>query len=261
MKKTIIKINDKIEIGGRNFIIIAGPCAAESEEQTIAGAKGVLESGAHIFRTSFFKPRTLPHTFQGCGPIGFAWLKKSQAITKIPSAIEVRTSGHIDLAIKNKIDILWIGARNSQNFDLLIEIGKKTAERGIPVILKRGSAMKLKEWLGAAEYIRTNGNPNVILCERGVVGFDSETTRNMLDLQTAVVAQKESGLPVIVDPSHASGRKDLIMPMCLAAKAAGLDGVLVEAHPSPETALTDKDQQISINELKKIIKELNKIPF
>lgn len=259
MKKTIINLNNKIQIGNGGFIIMAGPCAAESEKQMLMASKGILGAGGHIFRSGLFKPRTLPDTFQGCGLIGFEWLKKIQNKVGIPTMIEVRTPKQIELALKYNIDILWIGARNSQNFDLLIEIGKQTASKNIPVLLKRGLAMRLEEWLGAADYIRTNGNPNVILCERGVVSFDQGVVRNILDLQTAWVAKKESGLPVVIDPSHASGRKDLITPMSLAAKAAGLDGILVEVHPEPDKALTDKNQQISINEFEKLTEKLKEI--
>ncbi|MCL0056724.1 3-deoxy-7-phosphoheptulonate synthase [Dehalococcoidia bacterium] len=259
MKKTIINLNNKIQIGGGDFVIMAGPCAAESEEQMLTASKGILKAGGHIFRSNFFKPRTLPNTFQGCGLVGFEWLKKIQNEVKIPTMIEVRTPQHIELALKYNIDLLWIGARNAQNFDLLIEIGRQTAGKRVPVLLKRGLAMKLKEWLGAADYIKTNGNPNVILCERGIVTFDPAITRNILDLQTAWVAKKESGLPVVIDPSHASGRRDLIIPMCLATKAAGLDGILIEVHPEPDKALTDKNQQISIDQFKKLIEKLGAI--
>jgi 3-deoxy-7-phosphoheptulonate synthase len=259
MRKTVIKLNNKIEIGAGGFVVMAGPCAAESEEQMLLASKGVLEAGGHIFRSSFFKPRTLPNTFQGCGVIGFKWLKKIQNEVGIPTMIEVRTPEQIELALKHGVDILWIGARNAQNFDLLIRVGRKTAGRGVPVLLKRGLTMRLKEWLGAADYIRVNGNPNVILCERGVTTFDLDTTRNILDLQTALVAKKESGLPVVIDPSHASGRRDLIIPMSLAAKAARLDGILVEVHPEPDKAKTDKSQQISINQFKRLMEELKTI--
>lgn len=256
MKKTVISLNNGTQIGAGGFVIMAGPCAAESEEQMLKASRGVLQAGGHVFRSSLFKPRTLPNTFQGCGIVGFGWLKKVQDDVEIPVMIEVRTPRQIELALENNVDILWVGARNAQNFDLLTNIGKQTADKGVPVMLKRGPTMRLKEWVGAADYIRTSGNSKVILCERGVTTFDPATTRNVLDIQTAWVAKKETGLPVVVDPSHASGRRDLVIPASLAAKAAGLDGVLVEVHPDPDKALTDKNQQISIDEFKKLVRRL-----
>ena len=260
MHKTI-KITKDIKIGGKSpFVIMAGPCAAESEEQVLKTATAVKKAGAHIFRASLYKPRTTPDSYQGCGEIGFAWLKRVKQELKMPVMIEVRTVEHILLALKHKIDIMWIGARNSQNFDLLIDLGKLTKDTDTPILLKRGASLKLKEWLGAAEYIRKSGNPNVILCERGIIGFDQDTTRNMLDLQTALIAKKESGLPVVIDPSHAAGRRDLIVPMSLASKACGLDGLLVEVHCNPDEALTDKDQQIGPKAFSGLMKELSSIP-
>lgn len=259
MKKRIIRFGKNKKIGGDSFVVMAGPCAAESQSQMMEAALGVSRLGADVFRSSFFKPRTLPTSFQGCGVIGFRWLKKIKKKIDIPTMIEVRTPEQIEMALENGVDILWIGARNAQNYDLLIEIGKMTAGSNTPVLLKRGFSMRLNEWLGSAEYVILNGNPNVILCERGLTTFDPQTTRGILDLQTAWVAKKESGLPVVIDPSHAAGRRDLILPMSLAAKAAGLDGILVEVHPSPQKALTDKNQQISLSQFKKLMEELRKI--
>jgi 3-deoxy-7-phosphoheptulonate synthase len=241
------------------FIIIAGPCAAESEKQVLETARAVKEAGADIFRANLYKPRTEPESFQGCGDIGFQWLVKAKQKIKIPVATEVRTPPQVDLALKNKIDLLWVGARNSQNYDFLIYLGKTTAKSKTTVMLKRGMAMKLKEWLGSLRYISQNGNPNLWLCERGIASIDPQTTRNLLDLQTAWLAQKESGLPVIVDPSHAAGRKDLILPMSKAAKAAGLGGLIIEVHPQPEKALSDPQQQLTPQEFKKFMQDLKEV--
>jgi 3-deoxy-7-phosphoheptulonate synthase len=251
----------KIKIGKKtyDFLIVAGPCAAESKQQLFECAKAIKKYGGHLLRAGVFKPRTFPESWQGVGKIGFQWLREVKEKFKIPVATEVKTPEQVDLALKYKIDVVWIGTRNSQNFDLLSEVGKKTSKTKTPVILKRGMAMRLEEWLGAARYIILAGNKNVILCERGVVTFDPKTTRNMLDLQTALVAKKESGLPVIVDPSHASGRKDLILPLCLAVKVSGLQGIMVECHPDPSNAKTDKEQQISLEDFKDLVKKLKKV--
>jgi len=259
MKKTIIKLN-QLSIGISNqFTIMAGPCAAETKTQTINTAQGALKAGAHIFRANLFKPRTLPQSFQGVGEKGFKWLEKVKQTTKLPVMTEIRTPDQIKQAIKSKIDIIWIGTRNAQNFDLLIAAGKLTKKTKTPVLLKRGMAMRLNEWLGAADYIRCQGNPNVILCERGITTIDPQTTRNLLDLQTAVIAKNQSGLPVVIDPSHAAGRKDILQNMCLASKAAGLDGILIEVHQNPDKALTDAHQQITPEKLGLIIKKLNSL--
>ncbi len=245
----------------KKFTIIAGPCAAESEEQVLQTATAVKKAGADIFRANLYKPRTEPESFQGCGNIGFTWLVKARQKVKIPVATEVRTPAQVDLALKHKIDLIWIGARNSQNYDFLIYLGKATAKTKTPVMLKRGLAMRLKEWLGSSRYISQSGNPHIWLCERGVATFDPLATRNMLDLQTAWVAQKESGLPVIIDPSHAAGRIDLIAAMSKATKAAGLAGLIIEVHPQPQKALSDPQQQLTPKQFTQLMAELREVKW
>jgi 3-deoxy-7-phosphoheptulonate synthase len=250
--------NHMKKIINKQFLIMAGPCAAESEKQMLETAKAVKNAGADIFRANFYKPRTSPESFQGCGDVGFKWIKKVKQILNIPVMIEVRTPRHIKKALKNKIDVLWVGTRNSQNYDLLVSLGKLTKKTKTPVLLKRGVGMRFEEWLGASRYITNLGNKNVILCERGIVTFDPKATRNLLDLQTAWLAQKKSGLPVVVDPSHAAGRIDLIEPMSLAVKAAGLSGLLIEVHSNPKKALTDAFQQLNPKQFSKLVKKLKK---
>jgi 3-deoxy-7-phosphoheptulonate synthase len=246
-------------VRGAGFTLIAGPCAAESEQQVLQAARAVKKAGADIFRANLYKPRTEPESFQGCGDIGFTWLAKAREKINIPVATEVRTPAQLDLALKHKIDLVWVGARNCQNYDFLIYLGQATAKNKTPIMLKRGMAMRLKEWLGSARYIIQNGNPHVWLCERGIASIDPNTTRNLLDLQTAWLAQQESGLPVIIDPSHAAGRVDLITPMSKAAKAAGLAGLIIEVHPQPRKALSDPQQQLTPKEFAQLTQELKEV--
>ncbi len=221
---------------GEDFTIIAGPCSVESEEQTIITAQKVKEAGADMLRGGAFKPRTSPYSFQGLGIKGLKILAKAREETGLPVVTEVidtRDAGWVC----EYADVLQVGARNMQNFSLLKEVGKI----GKPVLLKRGMYSTLEEWLNCAEYILAEGNMNVILCERGIRTFETYT-RNTLDLSMVPAVKEISHLPVIVDPSHGTGRLSLIEPMALAAVAAGADGLIIEVHYKPEEALSDREQ-------------------
>jgi len=225
---------------GRDFVVIAGPCAVESEEQTLETARFVKKAGAHMLRGGAYKPRTSPHDFQGLGEEGLRILKAAREETGLPIVTEVMDARHIE-KVSDAADILQVGSRNMQNYTLLRELGR--AER--PVLLKRGMSATIEEWLSAADYILTGGNEQVILCERGIRTFETYT-RNTLDLSAVPAAKERSPLPVIVDPSHGTGRAELVRPMSLAAVAAGADGLLVEVHPDPSGAQSDRDQQITL---------------
>lgn len=241
-----------------DFKVIAGPCAAESEQQVVELAESIKKNGGDVLRAGLWKPRTSPNSWQGAGDEGVEWMKMAKKSTKLAIATEVKDSHSLRLALKAKFDILWIGSRSAQYYPLLEEVGRLTADLNLPVILKRGMGSDLEEWLGSANYIKQH-NPNVILCERGIKGFPKDT-RNVLDLQTAKLAQLKSTLPVIIDVSHAAGRRDLIIPMALAVKAAGFNGLMVEVHSDPDKAKTDAKQQISIMEFSKLMRLLSLIP-
>jgi len=232
------------------WLMIAGPCAAESLAQIMTTAKALRKIGVPILRAGLWKPRTNPNDWQGVGDIGLKWLAQAKKQTGILTATEVRDSRTLALAIASGIDYLWIGSRNAQNYALLEEIGQATAKNQAPVILKRSMSSSLGEWLGGAGYI-AKYNPNIILCERGIRGY-SPDTRNILDLQTAYLAKIQSNYKVIVDVSHAAGRTDLIFPMSMAVKATGLDGLMIEAHPDPKNAKTDSFQQVDLKEIERI---------
>lgn len=257
MNKMNIQTKGKVHDLVNKWTVIAGPCAAESETQVMATAKSVAEAGGHVLRAGLWKPRTSARSWPGVGEEGIAWMEKARKATGLAIATEVRDIGTLDKILAANFDVLWIGSRNAQNFELLTEVGKRTSSRKIPVILKRGIGSDLDEWLGAAEYV-VDYNPNVILCERGIRGFPRHT-RNVLDLQTAWLAKEKSKLPVIVDVSHAAGRSDLVLPMARAVKAAGLDGLMVEVHPDPVMARTDQDQQISLDEFKLLMEQLGRL--
>ena len=235
---------------GREFVIIAGPCSVESERQMLDVARCVQRAGAQMLRGGAFKPRTSPHSFQGLGERGLEILKAAREETGLPIVTEVMDARQLDL-VRDCADILQVGSRNMQNFTLLKELGRIDS----PVLLKRGMSSTLDEWLGAAEYILAGGNSRVILCERGIRTFDS-TTRNTLDLGIVPLAKARSSLPVIVDPSHATGRTDLILPMSHAAVAAGADGLLVEVHPDPPRARSDRDQQITPQAFEELVRRV-----
>ena len=236
-RRTIITVDD-VKIG-EDFVVIAGPCSVESEEQTIKTAQKVKEAGANMLRGGAFKPRTSPYAFQGLGLTGLKMLEKAKRVTGLPIVSEVLDPRDVSWVCEYA-DILQIGTRNMQNFSLLKEVGKVDK----PVLLKRGMYSTLQEWLSCAEYILAGGNPNVILCERGIRTFETYT-RNTLDLSIVPSVKEVSHLPIIVDPSHGTGRLSIIEPMSLAAMAAGADGILIEVHCNPCEALCDKDQAMS----------------
>ena len=236
-KDTVVEVGD-VKIGGGNFVMMAGPCSVESEEQIIEVAKAVKASGANILRGGAFKPRTSPYAFQGMQGKGIELLLKAKAETDLPIVTEIMNISTLDLFAD--IDIIQVGARNMQNFDLLKELGKTNK----PILLKRGLANTLQELLMSAEYIMSEGNENVIICERGIRTFET-ATRNTLDLSAVSVLHDLSHLPVIVDPSHATGKAKLVPPMALAATAAGCDGLIIEVHNNPACALCDGAQSLT----------------
>ena len=250
-KRSIIKVGE-IEIG-KDFTVIAGPCSVESEEQTIITAQKVKEAGADLLRGGAFKPRTSPYSFQGLGLRGLKILEKARKLTGLPIVTEVIDPRDVSW-VSEYADILQIGTRNMQNFSLLKEVGRVDK----PVLLKRGMFSTLDEWLNCVEYIMHEGNSNVIPCERGIRTFETYT-RNTLDI-SAVPAMKElTHLPIIIDPSHSTGKKSLIESICLAAVAAGADGIIVEVHHKPNEALSDKDQALSPKEFAGIMKKVRKL--
>lgn len=248
---TIIKVKD-VTIGGGNFVIIAGPCSVESAEQIISCAKEVKETFAHILRGGCFKPRTSPYAFQGLGYEALDLLKDAGDKYDLPIITEVLSIEQVE-KVAEKSDILQIGARNMQNFPLLAEVGKSFR----PVLLKRGMMASIDELLNAAEYILAKGNRQVILCERGIRTFET-ATRNTLDLSAIPVLKELTHLPVIVDPSHAVGERNKVIPLAKAAKAVGADGIMVEIHPEPEKALSDGMQSLYFDQFRQLMKEISK---
>jgi 3-deoxy-7-phosphoheptulonate synthase len=235
---------------GEDFVVIAGPCSVESEEQTLKTAQEVKAAGAHMLRGGAFKPRTSPYDFQGLGLQGLKILEKAKQETGLPIVTEVTDPRDVSW-VSEYADVLQIGTRNMQNFSLLKEVGKLDK----PILLKRGMYSTLKEWLNCAEYILAAGNPNVILCERGIRTFETYT-RNTLDLSIVPSVKETSHLPIIVDPSHGTGRLSIIEPMSLAAMAAGADGIMVEVHCRPAEAMCDKDQAMSPDMFGELMKKL-----
>jgi 3-deoxy-7-phosphoheptulonate synthase len=232
-----VRVGD-VEIGGKDLVVMAGPCAIESAGQIEGAAQAVKAAGAHMLRGGAFKPRTSPYSFQGMEYDGLVLLEKAGRGVGLPVVTEVMDPHDIE-RIAEHADMLQIGARNAQNFSLLRRLGKV----GKPVLLKRGMSTKLDEFLMAAEYILSAGNPNVVLCERGIRTFET-ATRNTLDLNAVPVLKQWTHLPVIVDPSHGTGAWPLVTPMALAAVAAGADGLMIEVHPEPDKALSDGPQQL-----------------
>lgn len=240
-------------IGGSDTtpVVIAGPCAVESREQLLNTAKAVKAAGAQILRGGAFKPRTSPYQFQGLGIEGLQYLKEARELTGLPIITEVMEPEMVEIVAEHA-DILQIGSRNMQNFPLLYAAGRNSFHR--PVMLKRGLSATIEEWLLAAEYIVSAGNPNVILCERGIRSFDTQT-RNLLDLSCVPLLHELTHLPVIVDPSHGTGRRELVPTMSRAGIAAGADGLILEVHPDPNSALCDGRQSITPDQLKSIVHE------
>ncbi len=235
---TVVSVSDTVRIGGGHFALIAGPCSVESGEQITTVAQAVQKAGAAILRGGAFKPRTSPYDFQGLGGEGIKMLSQAKQITGMPIVTEIMNANQLDLF--EDVDIIQVGARNMQNFDLLKELGRC----GKPILLKRGLSSTIKELLMSAEYIMAGGCEEVILCERGIRTFETYT-RNTLDLSAIAVLQERTHLPVIVDPSHATGAARLVAPMARAAAAAGADGIMIEVHNDPASALCDGVQALT----------------
>jgi 3-deoxy-7-phosphoheptulonate synthase len=252
-RPTVIKIGG-VEIGeGRSPITIAGPCAVESKEQIIRTAKAVKAAGADMLRGGAFKPRTGPYTFQGLGEEGLKLLALAKQETGLPIVSEIMSVENVEL-VANYVDVLQVGARNMQNFDLLREVGRIRK----PVLLKRGLSATIEEFLSAAEYILAEGNAQVILCERGIRTYET-ATRNTLDLSVIPIIKELSHLPILVDPSHATGKRNLVPPMAKAALVAGAHGIMIEVHPEPEKALSDGPQSLTIPGFEKLMDEIKQI--
>ncbi|MGD0330559.1 MAG: 3-deoxy-7-phosphoheptulonate synthase [Nitrososphaeria archaeon] len=257
LKLVLEKKEREIKVGdlriGKDFTIVAGPCSVESREQLLNTAQFVKACGAHLLRAMVFKPRTSPYSFQGLGINGLAIVKKVKDEVDIPVVTEVLDPRDVR-RVCEIADVVQVGARNMQNFALLKEVGK--ANR--PVILKRGISATLEEWLSAAEYVMNEGNHDVILCERGIRTFVTET-RFTLDLASIPIIKKLSSLPVVVDPSHAAGSSDLVKPLAKASKVIGSDGLIIEVHPDPKHALSDNKQQLDFDSFKELMHELDEL--
>src|SRR6516225_1100112 len=236
--RTVLDIAGR-KVGGNNFAMIAGPCTVESREQTLETARVVRDAGATLFRGGAYKPRTSPYAFQGLGQEGLRLLAEAKAETGLPVVTELMDVRDLD-AVLEVADVVQIGARNMENYPLLAEVGRA----GVPALLKRGLSAPLDELLMAAEYILKEGNRSVMLCERGIRTFETDHRRTTLDLMAVPILKELSHLPVIVDPSHAAGRRELVQPLSLAAAAAGADGIIVETHPNPEEAICDGPQAL-----------------
>lgn len=249
---TIVDVNG-VKVGGPHLAIMAGPCAVESHEQLMEAAKAVKEGGANFLRGGAFKPRTSPYDFQGLAEKGLQMLKEAGKKFDLRVVTEVVNQNDIDM-ISQYADVFQIGARNMQNFQLLKEVGKTHK----PVLLKRGLSATISEWLNAAEYIASEGNYNIILCERGIRTYET-FTRNTLDLSAVAAVKEFSHLPIIVDPSHGTGRWQMVRPMARAAIAAGADGLIIEVHPHPESALSDGDQSLTPENFNATMSDVKKI--
>ena len=250
---TIIDVSG-VKVGGESLALIAGPCSVESEEQVIEVAKAVKAAGANILRGGAFKPRTSPYAFQGMGSSGLDILVAAKKATGLPICSELMDAQYLE-EFNEKVDLIQIGARNMQNFDLLKKVGAGTKK---PILLKRGLSATFEEWIMSAEYIMASGNPNIILCERGIRTFESYT-RNTLDLQAIPVVKKLTHLPIIIDPSHAGGKWWLVEPMAKASVAGGADGLMIEVHNDPEKALCDGPQSLRPEKYEKLLKQISKI--
>src|SRR5690606_3213668 len=251
-EKTLVRVGN-VTIGGGEVVVIAGPCAVESLDQMLETAKAVKAAGAHILRGGAFKPRTSPYAFQGLEEEGLQYLVEARRVTGLPIVTEAVDPRDVELVAEHA-DMIQIGARNMQNFRLLKEVGMA----GKPVLLKRGLAATVEEWLMAAEYIMDAGNDQIVLCERGIRTYET-STRNTVDLSAVPVVQENSHLPVIVDPSHGTGIWKLVTPMARAAVAVGADGVMVEVHPDPATALCDGPQSLNLENFALLMAEVQKI--
>jgi 3-deoxy-7-phosphoheptulonate synthase len=250
-ESTVVQVGD-VRVG-EDFVVIAGPCSVESEEQLLEAARGVKAAGAHLLRGGAFKPRTGPYSFQGLGEEGLKLLAKAREETGLSVVTELLSVNHLDV-VAQYADVLQIGARNMQNFELLKAVGKTKK----PILLKRGMSARLEEFLLAAEYILNEGNPNVILCERGIRTFET-ATRNTLDLNIVPLVKELSHLPILVDPSHGTGVHSLVKPLSKAAKAVGADGLIIEVHPRPSEALSDGKQSLTLDSFEDLMKDLNQM--
>jgi 3-deoxy-7-phosphoheptulonate synthase len=248
-ENSTINVRNQV-IGGKKFHVMAGPCSVESEQQLLTVAESVRGAGATILRGGAFKPRTSPYEFQGLGVKGLKLLAKARRETGLAVITELLSEQHAEL-VAEYADIIQIGARNSQNFQLLIA----AAKTGKPILLKRGLSMKIEEWLLAGEYVLSNENSNLMFCERGIRTFETYT-RNTLDLSTIPIIKKESHCPIVIDPSQGAGRADLVKAMCKGAVAMGADALLIEVHPNPSEAWSDGTQQVSLEGFGQIMREL-----
>ena len=249
---TIVDVNG-VKVGGGNFAVMAGPCSVESEAQIVEVAKAVQSSGAAMLRGGAFKPRTSPYSFQGMGVQGLKLLLEAKAETGLPIVTELMSPKYCEL-FEEKVDLVQIGARNMQNFDLLKEVGKMSK----PVLLKRGLSSTYEEWIMSPEYIMSEGNQNVILCERGIRTFENYT-RNTLDVSAIPAIKRMSHLPIVVDPSHAGGYSWLVEPLALAAIAAGADGLIIEVHNNPAKALCDGQQSLTPIQFDELMEKAQKM--
>ena len=249
---TVVDV-DGVPVGGPEVIVMAGPCSVESEEQIELSAAAVAKAGARILRGGAYKPRSSPYAFQGLGESGLKMMREAADRHGLKVITEVMSESQIDV-VAQYAHVFQIGARNMQNFSLLREVGRV----GLPVFLKRGLSATIEEWLMSAEYVLAEGNPNVILCERGIRTFET-ATRNTLDLSAVPVVKKKSHLPVVVDPSHGVGLRDKIMPMARAAVAAGADGLMIEAHPNPPEALSDGPQSLYLDAFADLMVQVRRV--
>ncbi|MBP3376374.1 MAG: 3-deoxy-7-phosphoheptulonate synthase [Clostridia bacterium] len=249
---TVVTVGDT-SVGGNIFAVMAGPCSVESEEQVISIAKAVKAAGATMLRGGAFKPRTSPYDFQGLKAEGIEFLLEAKAETGLPIVTEIMNAEHLPLF--ENVDVIQVGARNMQNFELLKELGRTQK----PILLKRGLSATIKEWLMSAEYIMAGGNENIILCERGIRSYDSQYTRNVLDLSAVPVLHELTHLPVIVDPSHATGAAKLVRPMAMAAAACGADGLMIEVHNDPKKALCDGPQSLTPEQFDEVMADVKKV--
>ena len=252
-EQTVIQISDNLQIGGKDLVIIGGPCTVESMSQMEQVASHLSTAPVQALRGGVYKPRTSPYAFQGLGVEGLEILAKVSQRYNLPVVTEVMAISQIE-AIANCADMLQVGSRNMQNFDLLKALGKA----GKPILLKRGLAATIEEFLMAAEYILSHGNPDVVLCERGIRSFDNYT-RNVLDLGAVAALKQLTHLPVIVDPSHAVGKRELVAPLAKAAIACGADGLIIECHPEPEKSVSDARQALSLEDMVQLVHNLRPV--
>lgn len=252
-RQTVIKISEQVSVGGKDLLIIGGPCTVESLDQMQQVAQHLAIAPVQMLRGGVFKPRTSPYAFQGLGDAGLKILDAVRHQSGIPVVTEVMSISQIESIVAHA-DMLQIGSRNMQNFDLLKAVG----QAGKPVMLKRGLAATIEEFVFAAEYILSHGNPDVVLCERGIRSFDNYT-RNILDLGAVVALKQLTHLPVVVDPSHAAGKRELVASLARAAVAAGADGLMIECHPEPEKSVSDARQALSLEEMVELVGSLRPV--